>query len=168
MVNDPNATLAAAQHVCVFWTTLGGTVLNACYDATVASVTYNSPSTGLTTCTLTQSGGTGQPTSALYYASSGSAPSALPAVSTAITVAIGQDITNGVSIPGGTGASIQQLLATSTQPGLVDWLTASGGSQERLNGSWPRERLTPGRPHPANSVRSPPDPPGRAGHPVKP
>jgi len=133
VVNDPNSTVVAAQKVCVFWTTSGGTILNACYDATVASVSYNTPSSGLTTVTLTQSGGTGQPTSALYYASSGSAPTALPTNGTAITLAIGQDITDGVSIPGGTGTNIQQLIATSTQPGLVDWLTASGGSQERLS-----------------------------------
>jgi hypothetical protein len=131
VVNDPTNSVAAAQKVSVFWNVAG--VLNACYDAAVASVSYNTPSTGLTQVTLTQSGGTGQPTGALYYASSGSAPTLLPVNGTAITLAIGQDITDGVSIPGGTGANIQQLMATSTQPGLFNWLTASGGTQERLS-----------------------------------
>ena len=115
----------------VFWTTSGGTILNACFDCAVTSATVTS---GVNAVTLTQSGGTGQPTGAHYWASSGSAPTALPAATTAISVAIAQDVTDGVSIPAGNSVyNIQQLIATSTQPGLVEWLTAAGGSQERLS-----------------------------------
>jgi len=135
IVDDPGQTVIAAQYVAVFWSTSGGTVLNACYNATVASVSYNTPSPNQTTVTLTQSGGTGQPTSAKYYASSGSAATALPVAATAIALAIGQDVTDGISIPAGGSApyNIQQLIATSTQPGLVEWLTSAAGLEMRLS-----------------------------------
>jgi len=134
VVNDPAGTLAVGQHVGVFWTTVSGTVLNACIECAVTSASLNTPSSGLTTLTLTQSGGTGQPTGATYYSSSATIPTALPTNGTLVTVAISQDVTDGISIAAGSGTyAIQQLMATSTQPGLFNWLTASGGSTERLS-----------------------------------
>ena len=126
VLTDPSATVTTSVKLAVFW--LVGGVLQACYDLAVASVA------GTTTATITQSGSV--PTSGSFWAASGSAPTALPANGTAISVAVNQDLTqaaDGVSIPGGTGANILQLVATSTQPGLIEWLHAAGGTQERLS-----------------------------------
>ena len=114
--------------IALFWTTSGDTILNCAYNITMSACT---PSGGVDAITCT--GGTSNPTGAKYYASSGAAPTTLPANGTPITLALNQDITDGVSIPGGTGQYIQQLIATSTQPGLVDWLKASGSTEERLS-----------------------------------
>ena len=131
-VADPNAQITGGTYsglfVAIFWTTSGGTILNACFDCTISSF---SATGGVDSITLT--GGSSTPTGAKYWASSGSAPTAIPANATAITLAVNQDITDGVSIPGGTGGNIQQLLATSTQAGLIEWLKASGSTQERLS-----------------------------------
>ncbi len=131
-VSDPNLQLTAGNYagafVALFWLTAAGTILNACYDCTISSFSATS---GTDSITLT--GGSSTPTGAKYWASSGSAPGSIPANATAITLAVNQDITDGVSIPGGTGANIQQLLATSTQCGLIEWLKASGSTQERLS-----------------------------------
>jgi hypothetical protein len=110
----------------IFW--VSGGVLQCCYNVTISGFSANS---GTDSITLT--GASATPTGAKYYAASGSAPTQLPANSTPISVAVNQDITDGVSIPGGTGQYIQQLLATSTQPGLIEWLKASGSTQERLS-----------------------------------
>lgn len=130
-LNDPSQTVTTSTLLAVFWTTSGGTILNACYDLAVASVSFSSPTN---TATITQSGSV--PTTGKFWASSGSAPTALPTATTPITAAINQDVTlanEGVSIPGGTGGNIQQLMAISTQIGLVEWLKASGSTQERLS-----------------------------------
>lgn len=116
----PTGTLVAAQVVAVFWTVAG--VLNAIYDMTVASVSTASPND---TVTLTNSGGTLGP--ANYYASSGSAPTGLPANATGLNVAIAQDVTNSVSI---VGSDLQMLLITSTQQGLCELFDS--GPTERL------------------------------------
>ena len=131
-VNDPNGQITSGNYgslfLAIFWTTNGGTILNACYDCTISNF---ATANNLDSITLT--GASSTPTGARYWASSGSAPTSLPANATPITVAIAQDITDGVSIPGGTGGNIQQLLATSTQAGLIEWLKASGSTQERLS-----------------------------------
>ncbi len=132
-VDDPSALLSVAGestfYLAIFWLTGGGTILNACFD-----VQYTSVSAAGGVSTLTLAGGSSTPTGAKYWASSGSAPTGLPASSTAVTVAINQDITDGISIPAGSGTfNIQQLIATSTQPGLVEWLTTATGNQERLS-----------------------------------
>ncbi len=132
-VTDPSALLSVAgessYYLALFWTTVGGTVLNCCYDFQYTTVSATS---GVDTVTC--AGAADSPTGAKYWASSGAAPTQLPANGTAITVAIAQDVTDGISIPAGNGTfTIQQLIASSTQPGLVEWLTTASGSQERLS-----------------------------------
>ena len=53
----------------------------------------------------------------------------MPALNTSLLVATAQDVTNSVSI---VGADIQQLLITSTQPGLCELLDATP-AQQRLS-----------------------------------
>ena len=130
-LTDPSQTVSTSTKLAVFWTTNGGATLNACYDLSVSSASFVNPTN---TATITQSGGI--PTSGSFWASSGAAPSALPANGTLISVAVNIDLTQasqGVTIPGGSGGAIQQLLATSTQPGLIEWLKAAGSTQERLS-----------------------------------
>ena len=114
-------------YLAVFWLTGSGATLNACFDFQYTTVS------GSGAITVTCAGASNAPTGAKYWASSGAAPSTLPANATPIVVAVAQDVTDGVSIPGATGANIQGLIATSTQPGLVEWLTAAAGTQERLS-----------------------------------
>ncbi|MGO8691632.1 MAG: hypothetical protein ACLQLG_18590 [Thermoguttaceae bacterium] len=109
-VADPGLVLAA-QTVAVFWYVLG--VLHAVYDIAVSSVT--SPGAAETVAL--------DMTGAKYLVSG---DTGLPANATAITVAVAQDVTDGVSI---TGANLQQLLATSSQPGIVEWLDATPATQ---------------------------------------
>lgn len=132
-ITDALAALSVAGessfYLAIFWTTSGGTVLNCCYDV---QYTIVSATGGVDTVTL--AGASSTPTSAKYWASSGAAPSGLPANATPVTVAIAQDITDGISIPCGSGTfNIQQLIATSSQPGLIEWLTTASGNQERLS-----------------------------------
>ena len=89
-------------------------MLNACFDVQYSSY-FNSA--GLDSVTL--AGASSTPTNGKYWASSGSLPTSLPANSTPIILAIAQDVSDGVSIPGASGANIQGLIATSNQPGLV-------------------------------------------------
>jgi hypothetical protein len=114
-------------YLAVFWLTNSGATLNACFDFQYTTVT------GSGTITVTCAGASSAPTSAKYWASSGALPTSLPANGTPIIVAVAQDVTDGVSIPGASGANIQQLIATSQQPGLIEWLTAAAGTQERLS-----------------------------------
>jgi hypothetical protein len=118
---DPSQTATTSSIVAVFWLAAG--VLQACYDLAVASVSFSTPTN---TLTVTQSGSV--PTTGKFWAASGSAPTALPANGTPITAAINQDVTLGVSINSGTGANIQQLIATSTQPGLIEWCNNASNS----------------------------------------
>jgi hypothetical protein len=122
-VTDPNTLIQDGQLVAIFWYVAG--VLNACFNCTVSNVVA---SAGVDTVTLT--GGSATPTGGKYWAASGSAPTQLPANSTVISFAIAQQITDGVSI---TGNNIVQLLATSTQPGIIDWWKGSS-TEERVSG----------------------------------
>lgn len=115
-------------YLAVFWTTNAGATLNACFDFQYSTVS------GSGTITITCTGGTASPTGAKYWASSGAFPTSLPANSYSIVVALATDVTDGISIPAGSGTFlIQQLLATSTQPGLVEYLVSAAGALERLS-----------------------------------
>jgi hypothetical protein len=131
-INDPSALLSVAGessfYLAIFWLTNSGATLNACFDVQYSAV---SASGGVDTVTL--AGASSTPTNGKYWASSGALPTSLPANSTPVMVAIAQEVTDCVSIPGGSGANIQQLIATSTQIGLVEWLTSASGTQQRLS-----------------------------------
>jgi hypothetical protein len=127
-VSRPSATLPAALASSGNWTRssatvatsvtftahgLAGTELVALfwdggyvYDCTVTVVNPN-------TLTITVPGG----------------QTALPAANTPLLLAVAQDVTNSVSI---VGSNLQQLLITSTQPGLCELLD-SGPTQRRLS-----------------------------------
>jgi hypothetical protein len=108
---------ASANPVAVFW--FVGSVMHAVYDVVIASIT--SPGSA-ETIALTMTGA--------KYLVSGDA--ALPANETAITIGVAQILTqatDGVTIP---GTTIQQLIATSNQPGMVEWLNATP-VQDRLS-----------------------------------
>ena len=100
-----SVTYAGTEKVAVFWTIAGVNYYR--YDCTI---------TGGTGTAFTISGGSG---------------SALPSGGQAVNVATNQDITgaNGLSLPGN---NIQQLLVTSSQPSLVEWLSVTP-TQERLS-----------------------------------
>ncbi len=104
IANSGTATFAGTEKVCVFWTVGGVNYYR--YDCTISSGTSQN--------TFTISAGTG---------------TALPSGGQAVLVATNQDITDGVSI---TGNNVQQLLVTSSQPGLVEWLNATP-AQDRLS-----------------------------------
>lgn len=97
------ATFAGTEKVCVFWTVAGVDYYR--YDCTIA-------------------GGTGT-----SFAITDGAGTALPDGGQAVTLATNQDVTDSVSI---NGDNIKQLLATSTQKGLVEWLTVTP-TQQRLS-----------------------------------
>ena len=130
-LNDPSQTVTTSSKLAVFW--VSGGVLQCAYDLSVASVSFSTPTN---TATITQSGGAPSVGTPKFWAASGSAPTALPTGTTAISVAIAQDLTQsaeGVTVPGGTGANIQQLIAVSSQPGLISWQDTAGGTEERLS-----------------------------------
>jgi len=100
------ATFAGTEKVALYWTVAGVNYYR--YDCTIA-------------------GGTGT-----TFAITGGSGTALPTSGQAILLATNQDLTlaaQGVSI---LGDNLQQLLATSTQPGLVEWLSAAP-AQQRLS-----------------------------------
>lgn len=97
------ATFTGTEKVAVFWTIAGVDYYR--YDCTIAAGTGTSFALTL---------GTGD---------------ALPSGGQAVTLATNQDVTNGVSI---NGDNIQMLVATSTQKGLVEWLTVTP-TQMRLS-----------------------------------
>jgi hypothetical protein len=113
-INDPNTLLSNGQVVAVFWYVAG--ILHAMFDVTINTITSPGASE---TVLLTV-------TNAKFLIG---ADSTLPANGTAITIAVAQDITDDVSL---TGSNVQQLLATSTQVGLVEWLDGSA-NQNRLS-----------------------------------
>ena len=98
-----SATFAGSEKVAVYWTVAGVNYYR--YDVTIASGTGTS---------FALSGGTG---------------TALPSGAQAVSLAVNQDVTDDVSL---TGNNVQQLLVTSTQPGLVEWLNATP-TQDRLS-----------------------------------
>ena len=104
IANSGTATFAGTEKVAVYWTVAGVNYYR--YDCTISSGTAQN--------TFTISSGTG---------------TALPSGGQSVLVATNQDITDGVSI---TGNNIQQLIATSTQPGLVEWLNVTP-TQDRLS-----------------------------------
>ena len=126
---DPSQTVTTSTILAIFW--VAGGILQCCYDLAVASVSFSTPTN---TATITQNGSS-VPTTGKFWAASGSAPTALPANGTPVSVAINQDITDGVAINSGTGGSIQQLFASSSQPGLVEWATnvSCNTAQTRLS-----------------------------------
>jgi hypothetical protein len=110
-VTDPSTLLTVDAVVAVFWYVAG--VLHAAYDAAISAIASpgaaETVTVNLTDAQFLVSGDTG-----------------LPANATAITVAVAQDITDDVSI---TGSNLEQLLATSAQPGLIEWLDATPAAQ---------------------------------------
>jgi hypothetical protein len=110
-VADPKTALASAQTVAVFWYVAG--ILHAVYDIVIASVT--SPGAAETVA-LTM-------TNAKWLVAG---DTTLPANATPVTIAVAQDITDGVSL---VGTNLQQILATSSQPGLVEWLDVTPTAQ---------------------------------------
>lgn len=128
VLSDVGQTVTSAVKVAVFWS-VGG-VLNAAYDLTVASNSFATPTN---TVTIHQATGAPDVGTFKFWAASGALPTTLPANGTLISVAIAQDITDGVSIPAGTGQYIQQLMATSTQIGLVVWEKTANGVEDRLS-----------------------------------
>jgi hypothetical protein len=110
-VVDPSTLLAAAQTVAVFWYV--GQDLHAVYDVVISAIA--SPGAA-ETVTLSMTGA--------KWLVSGDA--ALPADATAVAIAVSQNITDGVSL---VGANLLQTLATSSQPGLVEWLDATPAAQ---------------------------------------
>ena len=98
-----SATFAGSEKVAVYWTVAGVNFYR--YDVTIASGTGTS---------FALSGGTG---------------TALPSGAQGVSLAVNQDVTDDVSL---TGNNVQQLLVTSTQPGLVEWLNATP-AQDRLS-----------------------------------
>jgi hypothetical protein len=99
------ANIQGTETIALFWN--GGYV----YDATINSFTGSAGA--VLTVTFTVPGG----------------QTALPAATTAGQIATAQDVTNSVSI---VGADVQQLLVTSTQPGLCELLDATP-AQQRLS-----------------------------------
>ncbi|MGO9111167.1 MAG: hypothetical protein ACLP9L_18235 [Thermoguttaceae bacterium] len=99
------APIQGTETIALFWP--GGYV----YDATINSFTGTAGA--VLTVTFTVPGG----------------QTALPAASTAGQIATAQDVTNSVSI---VGADVQQLLITSTQPGICELLDATP-AQQRLS-----------------------------------
>ena len=98
-----SATYAGTEKVAVYWTAAGVNYYR--YDCAITSGTGTS---------FTVSSGTGTD---------------LPSGGQAVLVATNQDVADGVYL---TGNNLQQLVATLTQPGLVEWLNATP-AQDRLS-----------------------------------
>ena len=88
-----STTMAGTEKIGVFWT--------------ISGVNYQRLG-----CTIASGTGTA-------FALTGGSGTTLPGSGQAVTIAIGQDITGGVSI---VGSNLIQLLATATLPGAVEWI----------------------------------------------
>jgi hypothetical protein len=105
-IADPSTLLASGNTVAVFW--FVGAVLHAMYDVTINTITSpGAAETVLLTVTTAKFLVAGDTT--------------LPANATAITIAVAQDVTDGVAI---VYSTLQMLVVTSAQPGMVELLDA--------------------------------------------